>query len=169
MSVSRRVIPELLLVVAVGSAGCSAGHGHVPPAMATATASSPSSEPSQSAAAQSAFPPGTVGVLDCDGTEQVRPTSIIFACADGAYQLTEISWTRWTDEQAVGTATEDANDCVPNCAQGTFHHRPVSVVLSSPRALADGSAGYYTQATISRGPGEPARVLTLPAEPTWRP
>jgi hypothetical protein len=169
MSVSRGVFPGLLVVLAVGSAGCSAGHGGVPPPMAGATASSPPSGARPTAAPESAFPPGTVGVLDCGGTYQVRPTSIVFACADGAYQLTDISWTQWTDQQAVGTATEAANDCVPNCAQGTFHHRPVSVLLGNPRALADGSAGHFTQAVVSGGPDEEAHVLPLPEQPTWRP
>jgi hypothetical protein len=106
-----------------------------------------------------------VGVLDCGGTHGSRPATIVVACGDGGYQLTEISWEQWTDEKAVGTAQEGTNNCVPSCAEGTFEYRQVSVTLSGPRALRDGSGGYFTWAVVSGSGGEEPRVLPLPEEP----
>jgi hypothetical protein len=177
--VRRGVIAGILVVLAVGSAGCASGKTGAPPYAAGPTATQTStpaptapsraSERNPTTTSQAAIPAGTVGILDCEGTYQVRPSSIVFACGDGGYQLTDISWSQWADDKAVGTATESANDCVPNCAAGTFHERQVSVTLGSPHALADGSAGYFTRAVVSGGPDAQPEVLPLPEAPLWRP
>ena len=61
-----------------------------------------------------------------------RPSSIVFACADGNFYATRLRWTSWgATAQARGTA--HANDCKPYCAAGHFHTYRVAVTLSRPK------------------------------------
>ena len=61
---------------------------------------------------------------------QMRPASILFACADGGWYARHLHWTKWGPYRAVGHGVFHINDCNPNCAQGTFHTREGSITLS---------------------------------------
>jgi hypothetical protein len=60
---------------------------------------------------------------------RVRPRRIMFACADGNYFVKRLEWSRWRMWRAVGRGVFYLNDCDPNCAEGTFHHRWGKITL----------------------------------------
>jgi hypothetical protein len=74
----------------------------------------------------------------------VRPAQIIYT-GDGSGVLGGFSghgplprfgalkWTSWTQRQALGSGAVWLDDCMPNCAQGTFHPYSVTVRASDPR------------------------------------
>jgi hypothetical protein len=73
-------------------------------------------------------------VLSCGpgSTPNMRPTLIYIGCADGAISLTKITWSAWGSTSGSGSGTLNENDCTPDCADGTFHSAPASVVVSNP-------------------------------------
>ncbi|MBV8064283.1 MAG: hypothetical protein JOY73_02015 [Actinobacteria bacterium] len=66
----------------------------------------------------------------CTHKPEVRPASIIVACADANFYVDHIRWSSWGAAGAVGKGTAHRNDCTPNCAAGHFHASPVTVRLS---------------------------------------
>lgn len=80
----------------------------------------------------SAAPAPTV-IHDCSGKAFVEPEMIesIF-CADVGIIVTDIRWSRWTAELAVGNGVEHRKTCVPNCAEGPIAVQPVDVTLFAP-------------------------------------
>lgn len=80
--------------------------------------------------------PGTAGAAsgvtytspDCVHLH-VRPSRILFACGDGNYFASHLSWDSWRVMRAVGEGLFHQNDCRPNCADGTFHDRRGRIVL----------------------------------------
>lgn len=98
--------------------------------------------------------------LDMDRA-QVKPGTIVLACADDGLGLTRLHWTSWTTQLASAYGTEWENDCKPNCAQGHLHYYPVVAVLwgSAPVKGHPGEQR-YTQATISYTKGRPAVYVT---------
>jgi hypothetical protein len=92
---------------------------------------------------------------------QVRPSTIIVACADAGIQLTHLRWTSFGGVGARASGYYTYNDCKPNCAAGHFHSYPVTVVLSRPRRCPDGYRDYRvataTYATSRRPPGSLGR------------
>ena len=130
------------LGLSLGLAGCA---GPAPPSAATVTRA-------DSAAAAPQYV-----VLNCMDKAQVKPGTIVLACADDGLGLTHLLWTSWTPELASAYGTEWENDCKPNCAQGHFHYYPVVAVLWGS-ATVKGHSGErrYTEATISYLKGRPA-------------
>jgi hypothetical protein len=63
---------------------------------------------------------------------QARPTTM-YLSADGSLFVKGITWRGWGSGAATGTGTAWADDCKPNCAQGTFHKHPATIVLSDPK------------------------------------
>jgi hypothetical protein len=83
-------------------------------------------------AALTPAPAGAVGrtyVTDDCFHVRVRPRSIMFACADGGYYVDHLRWSRWRVQRAAGNGLFHQNDCVPNCAGGSFHHREGTITL----------------------------------------
>jgi len=70
----------------------------------------------------------TFAVSDCQHTE-IRPDSIMFACADGGYYVTHLEWSIWHRFRARGRGLFHLNDCRPSCAGGTFHSRGGRITL----------------------------------------
>jgi hypothetical protein len=54
----------------------------------------------------------------------VKPTELIITCADANERATRIRWLTWTSTFAAGTTTLVANDCEPDCADGTMFPVP---------------------------------------------
>lgn len=67
-------------------------------------------------------------VADCFQL-QVRPSSLVYSCADGGSGLEHMHWTTWSSKLASGYGAYYANDCIPNCADGHFHTYQALVVL----------------------------------------
>lgn len=65
---------------------------------------------------------------------QVRPKTIVAACADANLAFGRLRWTSWTARRATASGAASVNDCTPNCAAGHFHRYPVKVTLSAPRS-----------------------------------
>ena len=65
---------------------------------------------------------------DCLRAE-VRPHSIILACADANWYAHRLRWYRWGRLEAHGRGVFHFNDCDPNCSAGNFHARRGSIVL----------------------------------------
>lgn len=60
---------------------------------------------------------------------QVRPSQILFACADGGFYVDQLIWDSWHLGRARGHGVFHQNDCRPDCAHGTFHERSGRLVL----------------------------------------
>jgi hypothetical protein len=74
----------------------------------------------------------------CGHQPQLRPTKVVFACADANFYATGISWTRWGPSAAEGVGVGHENDCKPYCAAGHFHTYRLTVRLSRPVACVKG-------------------------------
>ena len=88
---------------------------------------------------------GATGVVaDCTGpppvTLEVRPSSIIVACADANLGAKDLTWSAWTSTAAKASGVVYENDCTPDCAQGVFKDYPASITLSDVRSTPDGPA-----------------------------
>jgi len=68
---------------------------------------------------------------------QVRPHSIVIACADDNLSLTHLTWTSFGGTTAHGSGDYYANDCNPSCVAGKFHSYPVKVALSKAKLCKD--------------------------------
>jgi hypothetical protein len=68
---------------------------------------------------------------DCGDRPPIRgPYRIVIACGDGNALFRDLSWRRWDAYVAKGHGLFTANDCKPNCAEGTFHSYRVRVKLT---------------------------------------
>lgn len=79
----------------------------------------------------------------------VRPRSILFACADGGYYVTHLDWRRWRARRADGLGLFHQNDCTPNCAGGTFHNRRGTISLRHRLWCPDVGRYVYRRAVIT--------------------
>jgi hypothetical protein len=84
-------------------------------------------------------------IVNCLGKQQVRPSTVVLACADYNSLIDKITWTSWTTRLASGTGTLVQNDCIPYCAAGHFHRYPVLVILWANTPY--GAGQRYTEIT----------------------
>ena len=79
----------------------------------------------------------------------IRPSQIVFTCADGNFFMTQGEWTTWRRYRAVGSALFHSNDCTPSCAEGTFHRMRGRIVLRGREPCPDAHhRPVFTRATI---------------------
>ncbi len=64
--------------------------------------------------------PNRTYIVDCVGDLQFKPKEIIIACADAGVAFSNITWSRWNNNRAVGRGTLSVNTCEPTCADGNF-------------------------------------------------
>ena len=98
----------------------------------TACATASAATQGQSGGRQSIAPPV---VVNCQQKTQVRPGSIILACADGNAYTGSLGWSAWNSSSALASGTYNFNDCTPNCISGHGHTFPALIVLWGARAL----------------------------------
>ena len=101
---------------------------------------------------------------------QVRPATIVVACADANLALTHLRWISFGGATASASGSYHVNDCTPNCAAGHFHSYPVRVVLSQAKVCPDRHDDYRvaTVTFIGRRPSgvkSPQARLSLPGCP----
>ena len=84
-------------------------------------------------------------LLTCLHQPQAAPRRYVLACGDGSDYLRHLNWTVWSTT-ALATGTEWINDCVPDCARGTFRHYQVLVTLWRVRPLTR-ALGHFTRLT----------------------
>jgi len=104
--------------------------------------------------------------------------------ADGSLYVKPVAWQDWGTATAIGTGTAHADDCKPNCAQGTYSAHPATIVLTAPKPWngtlaythADESVpaiGWHYSVTVNYAPAAsvpaptatPTPSVTLPATP----
>jgi hypothetical protein len=120
--------------------------------------------------------PATVRVVatDCPGqASAVRPSSYVFACADGNDYLAGLHWTSWAAGKATAAGQQEVNDCTPFCYDGHFHSYPVSVTFWGSAAVA-GHPGEqrYTEVTLQYSGARPSlfqngHKVESPKAVTW--
>jgi hypothetical protein len=147
---SRRLGLVAALVTLVTFAACSrtsANHSaststtvsHSQRATSTTSKAAPSSteglQRSSTTTTRSSVALPRVYSVGCPGENPptMEPSEIPLACADYGEVFTGITWSSWTATSAHGTGTYSQNDCTPDCASGTFHSYPTSIVLSDPQ------------------------------------
>jgi hypothetical protein len=92
-------------------------------------------------------------MVTCTGKHVVRPVSYVQACGDGNSWLGHMKWQSWQSATAHGSGIQAVNDCVPDCAQGTFYYFPVQVKLWRPEALSGQTGGQYFSRMTETFPG----------------
>jgi hypothetical protein len=112
-----------------------------------ATASAATSGPSAETARQQST--ATPVVVNCARKTQVRPGSIVLACADGNVYVGGLSWTTWGSSSALASGSYAFNDCTPNCLSGHGHTFPALVVLWGAKGL-PGHSGvrFFSEMTL---------------------
>lgn len=120
------------------------------------------------AGAGGAPPPARIGVVCVGATGpahggQVKPSSVVLACADANYWIAALKWKHWGAATATATGSVHYNDCTPNCAAGHFHVIPGTATVSGLKAgKCNGvAARFYTRLRVApgkRGKNIPAAV-----------
>jgi hypothetical protein len=82
---------------------------------------------------------------------EVRPSKIIFACADANAYAKGVRYSSYGGAVAVARATAYRNRCEPNCAQGRFVSARATVRLLTIKRC--NGQFFYTQARVSSEPG----------------
>jgi len=121
------------------------GPGSAP---AASSASPPSSHRS-SIATQPVPLPKLLTSLAASGSYTVRPP-VVYLSPDGSEYVAgpsqngQITWTSWTQTQAIGTGDEWLDDCRPDCATGGYHAHAVRLRAYRP------DNGRFTRFAITR-------------------
>lgn len=140
-----------------------------PPPTSTTSPTPTSTVPAHSVPALPPLP----GAPPCGGvpgasSPEVRPTSLILACADFNARVEDISWASWGYSQAIGSGTFTENQCVPDCAQGTFTNYPDSSVLLDDPSDSSG-VPIFQQVIVTPSGNAPDYVNNAPGAWGWAP
>jgi hypothetical protein len=136
-------------------------------AAAMGTASAPAAAPSAPARTVAQKPADTV-LVDCLWKPQVRPADFLLACGDGNSRLTSLRWSHWDADSAKARGRNVVNDCVPYCAEGTFHSYPVVVRLDRPeRWDKQPDLRHYGRMTLTYTDGRPERLDRVETYALW--
>lgn len=116
------------------------GQGHASPAAKSAPSATLVSAPATAVTRQ--YVACVALGAGCAGSQgmQARPQTL-FLSADGSLYLRPITWHGWETARATGTATAHADDCKPNCAQGTYSTYPATIIFTAPKPW-DGKMAY---------------------------
>ena len=94
--------------------------------------SSPGPWPTPTSTVNLATDASHVFTFNCETSNNFKPESFFFACADGNDGITAITWSSWGIKGARGTGKRFTNDCKPSCVDGTAHYSPVEIFLDTP-------------------------------------
>ena len=78
---------------------------------------------------------------------KVQPTQIV-TTGDGSGYVKDITWSGWGNAAATGIGTLEADNCTPNCAQGTYTGYPATVTASGLSPY-DSNAEAYSEMVIT--------------------
>ncbi len=90
-----------------------------------------------------------IAAKGCTGSSY-KPTSVVFACADGNLYATKLKYSSYGSREASATGTIHLNTCTPNCAAGKFQTKPGSVRFSKVVRCKDGRS-YFGSAKYKYG------------------
>jgi hypothetical protein len=79
----------------------------------------------------------TTVLADCVH-HRVRPHRVFIACGDGTLFLQVRHYRTWAADEAVGRGAVWADDCDPNCADGTFHRTAARIRYFRPVSTSHG-------------------------------
>ena len=88
----------------------------------------------------------------------VMPASYSLS-ADGATYLAGLRWHGWGQPTAVATGKLERNNCLPDCAHGTYQSYPATVTVTGLRRTATES--YYTVMYVNAPTFGPASTYPL--------
>jgi hypothetical protein len=108
---------------------------------------------------------GGVRVVGNCTRSQVRPASIVLACADANSSLTHLKWSSFGGSTARATGDYTYNDCTPTCVAGHFHSYPVTIVFSAPKRCPDGHRDYQVAAATFSSAVRPSGSLGRRGKP----
>lgn len=131
------------VAAAVMVAGLAAGCGH---ASGASTHPGPSSPAGYMAIAHRVYVACTEVFCTMRAQMKTLPTEILTS-ADGSFYVNGIIWRGWGTGTATGTGTTHANNCKPNCAQGTYHEYSATIMLTDPNPWRGDMA--YTREKVS--------------------
>ena len=168
----------VLVAVAAGAYLLGRPHASQPSSVPPSTpVTSPATSPAAASTRPPAVPPADFRVctdlaFPCTPTRgmQAEPPRIYLA-ADGSGFITRMVWTGWGTATATGTGSYEIDNCMPNCAQGTYTGYPATVTLSRPELYPPSfELDGYTRILVSApsAPGAPdfrTSVYPSPAAP----
>jgi hypothetical protein len=122
----------------------------------------------QATAASSSQPlPVAYGFGGATGWVQgaVKPSDLYFGTG-GSFLVHGLNWESWTQNAAIGRGMRWTDNCVPDCADGTFAKVPAEVTLS--RVRRHGGSEYFTRLLLqwSSG-GKPHKMLFRWLKGSW--
>jgi hypothetical protein len=87
------------------------------------------------------------------GGGKVKPATIMLACGDGNFWISDLHWNGWGSATATATGEVHYNDCKPYCAAGHFHVIPGSATLTKLKAgtCQGAPARFYTRLHVVVG------------------
>ena len=91
--------------------------------------------PANAAATPAAAHRAKFVVLSCNGKPEVKPRTIVLACADHGLGVMHLHWARWTCHRAAGRGIFWENLCKPNCAEGHIEKMRARVTLRGSAAV----------------------------------
>jgi hypothetical protein len=68
----------------------------------------------------------------CMGVPPKYEPAGLLMSGDGSLYSRDLRWSGWGTARATGRGIAEANNCQPDCAEGTFSAHPVTIVLSRP-------------------------------------
>src|SRR6202035_2382422 len=99
-------------------------------------------------------------LINCSLEPQTDPSWFTLTCADAGDVLTGLHWVSWYPSSAFATATDQINDCTPDCADGKFIEYPALVALWRPEPLpGHPDQHYFTRVTRIYAANRPAPLL----------
>jgi hypothetical protein len=85
---------------------------------------------------------GSARIVGNCSHSQVRPSSVVLACADANASFTHLHWSSFGGTTAHATGNYTFNDCTPTCVAGHVHSYPVTITFSAPKRCPDGFNDY---------------------------
>jgi len=90
--------------------------------------------------------PDEIAMIDCSKSV-IRPTEITTYCADAGQIIQNIKWSKWNEDEALGTGVAYTNNCEPSCVAGQIIKNAVKLKLNAPMDTNEGLL--YTNLEIS--------------------
>ena len=75
--------------------------------------------------------PASLDTVTIGGWTGAEP-DIIYFSGDNSNSVSNITWTSWNDDSALGHGVWNYEDCVPNCAEGSVTPYGATLMLSNP-------------------------------------
>lgn len=98
-------------------------------------------------------------VEDCN-EPQVKPSRIVFACADFGLYANHFDWKHWGQRKAKASGVLHAKVCKPDCASGYYKDYPVEIMLHKIKTWSCNGfrARFYRKVKMSFPGARPPRI-----------